>query len=179
MKNTIRILILALLVTVTAVWASVGGPGPKREVSKEEMDDMIETAVEIIKRYETLHQPRHYPLVGYGHLVMPGERYSRKKAMGEAEAEALLRKDLMKNCRVFRSFGADSLILAVLAYNIGPGRVQKSTVVKKLAAGDRDIRENYIAHARYRGKLHKGIQKRRIEEFEKLFIVDEAITEKE
>lgn len=130
----------------------------------------FEKAVEIIKKYEGLHQPRHWPLIGYGHLVQTGEKYNRSKPLGEKEAEALLRKDLLKNCAVFRSFGPDSLILGVLAYNIGSGAVMKSSVVKKLKAGDRNIYDNYVAHSRYKGKVHQQIKRRRIEEFENLFI---------
>lgn len=129
----------------------------------------FEKAVEIIKKYEGLHQPKHYPLVGYGHQVLKGEKFSRTKAMSEADAEALLRKDLLKNCAVFRDFGADSLLLGVLAYNIGSGVTMRSSVVKKLKAGDRDIYSSYVAHCRYKGKVHSQIQRRRIEEFETLF----------
>ena len=134
----------------------------------------FEKAVQIIKKYEGLHQPQHWPLVGYGHKILPGEKFSRTKAMSEADAEALLRKDLLKNCAVFRQFGADSLLLGVLAYNIGSGATLRSSVVSKLKAGNRDIYKNYIAHSRYRGKIHSQIQKRRIEEFETLFIKDPA-----
>ncbi len=140
-------------------------------IVKEETSD-FEKAVQIIKKYETLHQPRHWPLVGYGHKVLPGEKFSRKRAMSEADADALLRKDLLKNCAVFREFGADSLLLGVLAYNIGSGATLRSSVVRKLKAGNRDIYSSYIAHARYRGKIHSQIQRRRIEEFETLFIKD-------
>lgn len=135
----------------------------------EEISD-FEKAVEIIKKYEGLHQPKHWPLVGYGHKVLPGEKFSRTKALAEKEADALLRKDLLKNCAVFRSFGADSLLLGVLAYNIGSGATLRSSVAKKLQSGDRDIRESYIAHCRFRGKVHSQIKSRRIEEFETLFI---------
>lgn len=130
----------------------------------------FEKAVQLIKKYEGLHQPKHYPLVGYGHLVLPGEKFSRSKAMSEAEADKLLRKDLLKNCAVFRNWGADSLILGVLAYNIGSGNALRSSVAKKLKAGDRNIYDNYVAHARYKGKIHSQIQRRRIEEYETLFI---------
>lgn len=143
----------------------------EKNVPVEEITD-FEKAVQLIKKYEGLHQPRHYPLVGYGHLVLPGEKFSRTKAMSEKEAEALLRKDLLKNCAVFRAWGPDSLLLGVLAYNIGSGNVLRSTVAKKLKAGDRDIYSNFIAHCKYRGKEHKQIKQRRIEEFEQLFIKD-------
>ena len=130
----------------------------------------FEKAVEIIKKYETLHQPKHWPLVGYGHMVRPGEKFSRSKAMAPDKAEELLRKDLLKNCAVFRSYGADSLLLGVLAYNIGSGAVKKSSVVRKLNEGNRDIRDTYISYSKYRGKPHTQLRNRRIEEFEALFI---------
>lgn len=130
----------------------------------------FEKAVEIIKKYETLHQPKHWPLVGYGHKVLPGEKFSRNKAMDAKQAEDLLRKDLLKNCAVFRSYGADSLLLGVLAYNIGSGTVRKSSLAKKLKEGNRDIRDIYIAYSKYRGKTHTQLKNRRIEEFETLFI---------
>lgn len=140
------------------------------EKQNSQTNDDFEKAVEIIKKYEGLHQPRHWPLVGYGHQVLPGEKYSRSRTLSEKEADALLRKDLLKNCAVFRSFGPDSLILGVLAYNIGSGATMRSSVVKKLKAGDRDIYDNYVAHSKYKGKTHSQIKKRRIEEFETLFI---------
>ena len=136
----------------------------------------FEQAVEIIKKYEGLHSPRHWPLVGYGHKVLPGEKFSRSRKLSQTEAEAILRKDLLKNCAVFREFGADSLLLGVLAYNIGSGATLRSSVVKKLRAGDRDIESNYLAHCRYRGKVHSQIKQRRTEEFNTLFITD-TVTE--
>lgn len=175
-------LISAITVAIMAAGSFLGSKGnfkfadnvsstEKTEIEtiKSEESD-FEKAVKIIKKYEGLHQPRHYPLVGYGHLVLPGEKFNRKRAMGEAEAEKLLRKDLLKNCAVFRAWGPDSLILGVLAYNIGSGATLRSSVAKKLKAGNRDIYEIYIAHSRYRGKVHAQIKRRRIEEFETLFI---------
>lgn len=132
----------------------------------------FEQAVEIIKKYEGLHSPKHWPLVGYGHKVLPGEKFSRNKKLSQTEAETILRKDLLKNCAVFREFGADSLLLGVLAYNIGSGATLRSSVVKKLRAGNRDIEANYLAHCRYRGKVHSQIRRRRVEEFQTLFIRD-------
>ena len=138
---------------------------------------LFEEAVQIIKKYETLHSPKHWPLVGYGHKVLPGETFNRKRALSEKEADALLRKDLLKNCAVFRDFGPDSLLLGVLAYNIGSGATLRSSVVRKLRAGDRDIESAYLAHSRYRGKVHNQIRQRRIEEFEALFINDNTVSE--
>ncbi len=135
-----------------------------------EPSSKFETAVEIIKKYETLHQPRHWPFVGYGHRVLPGEKFPRNRALDEATADKILRKDLLKNCAVFRNYGADSLLLGVLAYNIGMGAVSRSSLTKRLAAGDRDIRDLYLSHSRYRGKPHARLRMRRAEEFDSLFV---------
>lgn len=153
---------------------AVNEPAAQQQVAVSEVSD-FEKAVEIIKKYETLHSARHWPLIGYGHKVLPGEKYRRGKVLSEKEADALLRKDLLKNCAVFRSFGADSLLLGVLAYNIGSGAALRSAVARKLRAGDRDIFDSYVAHSKYRGKTHKQIKSRRIEEFEQLFITEEEL----
>ena len=60
----------------------------------------------------------------------------------------------------------------MLAYNIGPGNVLKSRVLKKLASGERDIKESYLAHCRYRGKVLRSLQKRRAEEYHELYLGD-------
>lgn len=130
----------------------------------------FEQAVALIKKYETLHQPKHWPLVGYGHLVLPGEKFSRTRPLSEWEADALLRKDLLKNCALFREFGADSLLLGVLAYNIGSGNARRSPIFAMLKSGNRDIRNRYLAHSYYKGRKHPVLQKRRVEEFDLLFV---------
>lgn len=79
----------------------------------------FERAVLIIKYYETLHRPEHWPTIGYGHVVQPGEPYRKGAQLTERQAEALLRKDLSKFCTLYRSCGADSLLLACLSYNCG------------------------------------------------------------
>lgn len=143
---------------------------------KEESD--FEKAVRIIKKYETIHKPKHWPFVGYGHKVLKGEKFNRKETLSEKEADALLRKDLLKNCAYFRQFGKDSLLLGVLSYNIGNGATMRSSLIKKLKAGNRNIRDIYLSFCRYRGKVHSGIKSRRIEEFETLYIKDEKSAQK-
>ena len=44
----------------------------------------------------------------------------------------------------------DALLLGVLSYNIGPGAVMKSSVYRKLKAGDRNIFKSYTAHCKYK-----------------------------
>ena len=45
---------------------------------------LFERAVLIIKKFETLHKPKHWPYVGYGHQVQPGEPYRRGVQLTEA-----------------------------------------------------------------------------------------------
>lgn len=130
----------------------------------------FERAVIIIKKYETLHRPKDYPYVGYGHRVLPGEPYRRGVQLTEKQADALLRKDLRKFVSLYKAYGKDALLLGVLAYNCGPGVVNKSTVLKKLKSGNRDIFKSYTAHCRYKGKFHKQLHQRRLTEFAALFI---------
>lgn len=130
----------------------------------------FERAVIIIKKFETLHRPKDYPYVGYGHRVLPGDPYRRGVQLTEKQADALLRKDLRKFVSLYKAYGKDALLLGVLAYNCGPGVVNKSTVLKKLKSGNRDIFKAYTAHCRYKGKFHKQLYQRRLSEFSALFM---------
>ena len=131
---------------------------------------IFERAVLIIKKFETLHKPRHWPYVGYGHQVQPGEPYLRGCQLTEAQADALLRKDLRKFCALYSQYGKDSVLLGALAYNCGPGVVNKSSILKKLKSGNRNIFKAYTSHCRYKGKRHKGLYNRRLTELAALFI---------
>ncbi|MBD5184797.1 MAG: lysozyme [Bacteroidales bacterium] len=170
--STLLLVLLAIAIPALTWLPGYGNASTKKETIEKQVENVssFEQAVQIIKKYEGLHSSKHWPFVGYGHRVLPGEKYSRSTKLSEKEAEALLRKDLLKNCAVFREYGKDSLLLGVLAYNIGPGAALKSSVAKKLKNGDRNIRENYLAHSKYRGKTLSGLKKRRVEEFEALFI---------
>lgn len=134
----------------------------------------FEAAVSCIKRFEGWHSGRDHPYVGYGHKLLPGEKISFR--LTEQEADSLLRSDLHKKCAVFRHFGMDSLLLGVLAYNVGEYVLlghknrPKSRLIRKLEAGNRDIRTEYLSFRIYRGKLVKSLEERRKYEFELLFI---------
>ena len=131
---------------------------------------LFERAVLIIKKFETMHHPKHWPYVGYGHCVQPGEPYRRGVQLTEAQADALLRKDLRKFCALYSQYGKDSVLLGALAYNCGPGVVNKSSILKKLRRGDRNIFKEYTAHCRYKGKFHKQLHQRRMTEFAALYL---------
>ena len=58
------------------------------------------------------------------------------------QGDSILRADLRKLCRMFSYLGRDSLIAAVLSYNVGAyrlkgyGKMPKCKLLKKLEAGD-------------------------------------------
>lgn len=79
----------------------------------------------------------------------------------ENQANALLRKDLAKFCALYSKHGKDSVLLGALAYNCGPGAVSKSSVLKKLKSGNRNIFRSYTSRCRYKGKWHEGLYTRR------------------
>ena len=72
--------------------------------------------------------------------------------------------------------GLIRFLLGTLAYNVGPAKllgsktIPKSTLIKKLEAGDRNIYREYIAFCNYKGKRHAMLLKRRKAEFALLYI---------
>lgn len=134
----------------------------------------FERAVVCIKHFEGLHTWKDYPYVGYGHRLLPGERFTA--AMTERQADSLLRADLIKRFASFQRFGKDALLLTVLSYNIGEyrllgsGRRPKCRLVWKLESGDRDIYREYVSFCRYKGKVLRGLVKRRKVEFALFYI---------
>lgn len=157
------------MLAVCLAWGflSYAGTGPPRDTG------MFEEAVRLIKRYEGWHG-NHLPYIGYGHRLLPGERLSSD--ITEEQADSLLREDLRKLCVLFRDFGKDSLLLAALAYNVGPyrllgyGELPKSRLIRRLESGDRNIYDEYVSFRCYRGKVVPSIERRRKEEFRLLFI---------
>lgn len=174
MRKILIFLMVIVAVTVTSpafAASSRSAFGAQQRKNRSIMElPLFERAVLIIKKFETLHKPKHWPYVGYGHQVQPGEPYRRGVQLTEVQADALLRKDLAKFCAMYSKYGKDSVLLGALAYNCGPGVVNKSTVLKRLKSGNRDIFKSYVSHCRYKGKKHKGLYTRRLTEFAALFI---------
>ena len=158
-----------LMILLAIVTVSVTSPAFAAKRSIMELP-LFERAVLIIKKFETMHKPKHWPYVGYGHQVQPGEPYRRGIQLTEAQADALLRKGLAKFVSLYKDYGKDSVLLGALAYNCGHGVINKSSILKKLKAGDRNIFQAYTSYCRYKGKFHKQIHTRCLTEFAALFI---------
>ncbi|ERI88251.1 glycoside hydrolase family protein [Bacteroides pyogenes] len=170
MRNKLRTFVTVLLASV-CIASNATSPMMRRLMKLPP----FERAVLIIKFYETLHRPEHWPTIGYGHVVQSGEPYRKGVQLTESQADALLRKDLRRFCALYRSYGADSLLLASLSYNCGPAKVlggkgyTKSRLLRKLEAGDRNISTDYLSFCHYKGKVHYGIYRRRWVEYQLLY----------
>ena len=134
----------------------------------------FERAVVCIKYFEGLHEFKDAPYVGYGHQLLPGEHFTA--AMTERQADSLLRADLMKRLMMFKDYGKDALLLAVLSYNVGAGRLlgygkhPKSQLLRKIESGDRNFYREFVSFCRYKGKVLRGLVKRRKVEFALFYI---------
>ena len=173
------------MMKLKAIWfavlsATVFFPGmPSRaENPVKASPDRFSLAVECVKRFEGWHgEKKHWPYVGWGHKVLPGERFTN--SISKAQGDSILREDLRKLCRMFSYLGRDSLLAAVLSYNVGPYRLKgygkrpKSRLLKKLESGDRNIYKEYVSFRCYKGKVVPSIERRRKVEFMLLFEVNE------
>ena len=126
----------------------------------------FERAVRCIKYYEGWHDiKRNYPYIGWGHRILPHEKF--KNNLTCQQADSMLRSDLTKLCAMFRKYGKDSLLLAVLAYNVGPYKIlgdkrfSKSRLLQKIERGERNIRREYLDFCRWKGKYIASIKRRR------------------
>ena len=126
----------------------------------------FERAVRCIKYYEGWHDiKRNYPYIGWGHRILPHEKF--RKNLTFQQADSLLRSDLRKLCTLYRKYGRDTLLLAVLAYNVGPykilgnGKYHKSRLLQKIEQGERNIRREYLYFCRYQRRKIASIHRRR------------------
>ena len=169
---------MMMLCSLMAV-CSVSAQGSRQEGTDRQAAiyrlPLMERAFLCTRYFEGWHDQSCYPYIGWGHRLQPGERYSAR-TMTKRQADALLRKDLRKFIAMFRRFGADSILLGTLAFNVGPAKLlggngyPKSTLIRKLEAGDRNIYREYVAFCNYKGKRHKMLLKRRKAEFTLLYV---------
>ena len=97
--------------------------------------------------------------------------------MPEWQADSLLRADLMTQFDRFKCYGKDALLLSLLAYNVGAGRIlgygkqPKSQLLRKIESGDRNYIQEYLSFCHYKGKILRGLVKRRRAEFLLFYIL--------
>ena len=134
----------------------------------------FERAVVVVKYFEGMHSWKNYPYVGYGHQLQRGERFMAD--MTERQADALLRADLWKCFEHFKGYRKDALLLTLLAYNVGVSRLlgygnhPKSRLIQKIESGDRNFYREFVSFCRYKGKMLRGLVKRRNVEYALFYI---------
>jgi GH24 family phage-related lysozyme (muramidase) len=125
----------------------------------------FERAVLVIKYYEGWHTAKHHPYIGYGHQLRPTDRLTWR--LSRQQADSLLRADLRDYCALFRRYGKDSLLLAALAYNVGPYKLlgnstlPKSRLLKMIERGDRGFAKEYLRYCYVDGVYYPSIRRRR------------------
>ena len=169
------------MMKLKAIWfavlsATVFFPGmPSRaENPVKASPDRFSLAVECVKRFEGLAwREKALALCRVG--SQGSSRGGLPTASPKRRGDSILREDLRKLCRMFSYLGRDSLLAAVLSYNVGPYRLKgygkrpKSRLLKKLESGDRNIYKEYVSFRCYKGKVVPSIERRRKVEFMLLF----------
>ena len=105
-----------LLLLAAALYGSLPAQGTEeiaRMLAQFNSHPKADIAVELVKKYEGLHDRSDYPYYGYGHRRLPNENLSYD--MTGEEAEALLRKDLAVRYKLFHRFGKDALLLSEIS----------------------------------------------------------------
>lgn len=110
MKRLLAPVVLAVAFSASLPAQNTGTVGTPASFKDEAKAGL---AVELIKKYEGLHDRSDYPYYGYGHCKLPGEELSYD--MTEAEAEELLRKDLAERYKLFRKYKKDALLLSEIS----------------------------------------------------------------
>lgn len=103
-----------------------------------------DTGLALIRRFEGFSPtayicPAGYPTIGYGHVLLPGERYGR---IEEAEASALLRQDVRVAerdvsrliTRLAHQGAFDALVS--FTFNLGGAALQRSSLRRAIDRGD-------------------------------------------
>jgi GH24 family phage-related lysozyme (muramidase) len=107
--------------------------------------------------------------IGYGHKILPGENFSN--AITEAQAEALLSKDVQKAVNVVNGSLNHSPTqsqfdaMVSLAFNIGGGAFQSSTLVRELNHGGKIIEDYFTRWNKTGGSFSQGLFNRREDEW--------------
>jgi len=116
---------LCLVLLFSCGRSSLSGNSPKEQ---DPAAPTIEQAVSFLALAEGWHDPRKTGCTGWGHRVC----YDAARAVTPAEADSLATSDLKALSARFRNFRGDSLLLALLAYNVGVKAVKTSFLMDSL-----------------------------------------------
>ena len=136
-----------------------------------------DAGVSLIKEFEGLRGAAYMDAVGvwtigYGHTAAAGEPHPYAGLIiSVAQSEAILKKDLVKYERAVADAVTVPLnenqfaALVSFTFNLGPGNLRKSTLLKKLNAGDyAGAAEQFKYWNKAGGKVLAGLTRRRAAE---------------
>ena len=116
--SQVRMFVIILLVSAVATVYGQERHGTETGTAQLSIYKLppVERAIRCTKYYEGWHgEKRHWPYVGWGHRVLPGEKFTND--ITKAQGDSILRADMMKLCRLFSRFGRDSLLLSEISDN--------------------------------------------------------------
>lgn len=105
--------------------------------------------------------------IGYGRteVVKEGDTTDRDKEEGWLISRiCLLQSEIVKYCRPVELNDNQLLALISFVYNVGLGAFQKSTLLKRIKAGDPQASDEFRKWVKGGGKVLPGLVKRREEE---------------
>ncbi|CAK0744541.1 lysozyme [Gammaproteobacteria bacterium] len=133
-----------------------------------------QAGIELVKQFEGLRLKVYkdaagLPTIGYGHLIKPGEKFAA--GITEKQAELMLVGDLVSAQEAVRKWVNVALTqgqfdaLVSLVFNFGAGNFRKSTLLKKLNAGDfAGVADEFLRWNKAGGKVAEGLRRRRMAE---------------
>ena len=137
----------------------------------------LELAAELCKRFEGFKSkpylcPANVPTIGYGSTYYAnGTKVTlNDPPMSEKEARALLMVELehtylpgaLRNCPILATDEKKCNAIVDFCYNLGIGRLQTSTLKRKINAGDWEgAKEQLMLWTKGGGKVLPGLLKRR------------------
>lgn len=164
----------SLLLAMTLIFSMTVSAKERSPTRPSNCDPVkYESAVRIIKYYETLHR-NCWPYVGFGHRVQSHEKL--KPNISYRQADSLLRSDLNKLLEYFKNYGDKALLLSVLAYNVGIKPIvgckgkPESRLLQKIKRGDNNIETEYLGFCHWNGRKIPSIKRRRWLELKLLYL---------
>lgn len=150
-------------------------PVPKPERCHDNCE-ASETGLALIRLFEGLSLFRYkdaagYDTIGFGHLIVPGERFN--EPLMPHEADSLLKKDVKRIER-----GVNKLVVVPLfqnqfdaivsfTFNLGEGNLRKSTLLKRVNAERHDlVPAEFVKWVKAAGVILRGLVLRRNAEAE-------------
>ena len=104
----IKLMIICLTLLCGYAKAQTRGGDSSPPLPKEISAELFDKAVALIKEFEGWHDHAKHPYIGYGHKLLPHENLTAD--ITEAQADSLLRADLLERYKYFRQYGKDALL---------------------------------------------------------------------